>query len=222
MKKVIRNMTQAEYAYEIISKQILEGKIKPGEPLNEIELSKLTNTSRTPVREAIGRLAYEKLVKVIPHRGAFVTKFNLEDIREIYQLREAVEGMAARLACNHIEIEKLEEIEQKCELLLNTSNIINHNTEHFEINNELHSYILEKSGNTIFPSIVKQFQTVLQMEMEITAKLNSSIAESCDEHRKIIKALKERDPDTAEQEMRKHIAEVYDWIVQALKKGIYI
>ena len=215
-------MTQAEYAYEIISKLILEGKIKPGEPLNEIELCKITSTSRTPIREAIGRLAYEKLVKVIPRRGAFVTKFTLEDIRQIYQLREAIEGMAARLACTHVEIKKLEDLEQKCTTLLNCPDVESCLKEHKEINRELHSYILNKSGNKMFADIVNQFQTILQMEMGITAKLNTSVANSCVEHNRIIEALKDRNPEKAEYEMRKHISEVYEWIVQAFKKGYYI
>lgn len=216
-----KNMTQSELAYNTIAELILKGKLSPGQPMNEGDLCQLTGTSRTPVREAINRLAQEKIVKIIPRKGAFVTKLDYEDIREIFQLREAIEGMAARLACSKVDIKKLEEIENKCRLLL-TEPDPERMIDHIKLNDELHTYILDSCGNRRFKEMIEQFTTVLHIEMNITVHLKNIIEHSCEEHTKIIEALKNGDEDAAEREMRLHVSEVYERLVDALTKGFYL
>lgn len=216
-----KTLTQSELAYNTIAQLILKGKLSPGQPMNEVDLCRLTGTSRTPVREAINRLSQEKIVKIIPRKGAFVTKLDYEDIREIFQLREAIEGMAARLACGKVDIEKLNDIESRCHTLL-TEPEPERMVDHIRLNDELHSYILDSCGNKRFKEMIDQFTTVLHIEMNITVHLKDIVEHSCEEHTKIIEALKNRDEDTAEKEMRLHVSEVYERLVDALTKGYYL
>ncbi|WP_290683575.1 GntR family transcriptional regulator [Aminivibrio sp.] len=93
-----------------IREEILEKRFLPGAPLSEIPLGKKLGTSRTPVREALRMLSKEGLVRLIPGRGAFVTEISVEDIKEIYEIRRALETIAFQSAAKRIPDETLDEI----------------------------------------------------------------------------------------------------------------
>src|SRR3972149_3791966 len=84
--------------YELLKQMILDQKVPPGDPLPEEELARTFHVSRTPVHEALVRLEKDRLVVLQPWRGAFVRGMTMDDVQELYQIREALEGMAARLA----------------------------------------------------------------------------------------------------------------------------
>src|SRR5689334_16840640 len=87
-----------ELAYAQLKADILDGTLRPGDPLGEVDLATRIGVSRTPVREALQRLAMEGLVTWVPGRGAFVSGLSVPDIVELFQLREALESHSARLA----------------------------------------------------------------------------------------------------------------------------
>ena len=95
----IRIASYTEQAREAIQRMIFDGTYEPGARLKEAELSRMMGISRAPVREAVLVLAGEGLVRVEPQRGAFVATFDPDKIRELYEVREALEATAARLAC---------------------------------------------------------------------------------------------------------------------------
>jgi DNA-binding GntR family transcriptional regulator len=88
----------AEQAYRALLEEIVSLHLTPGEVLVEEALCELTSLGRTPVREALQRLAQQRLVVVIPRRGVMVSEINITDIREIFQVRAPLEGVAASLA----------------------------------------------------------------------------------------------------------------------------
>lgn len=88
----------AEQAYRALLEEIVSLRLAPGEVLVEEALCQLTSLGRTPVREALQRLAQQRLVVVIPRRGVMVSEINISDIREIFQVRGPLEGVAAALA----------------------------------------------------------------------------------------------------------------------------
>src|SRR3954466_15561268 len=88
--------------YDRLKRLILEGALAPGEALVERTLAERLKVSRTPVREAIFRLEREGLIEAVDGKGAFVASFTIEDLIEVYQIREGLEPLAARLACPHI------------------------------------------------------------------------------------------------------------------------
>lgn len=97
-------------AYEVIKRKIVNGEITPGTKLQEDRLAEELGISRTPIREALSRLAQEGLVEIIPRRGTYVVEFSLFDIVHLLEIREALEGMAARLAATNIARETLAEM----------------------------------------------------------------------------------------------------------------
>src|ERR1700752_4278130 len=99
--------------YQRLKSMILDGKIGMGEPLFERPLAAQLGVSRTPIRETIFMLEREGLVRVIEGKGAFVASFSVEDIIEIYNVREGLEPVAARLACPHIPTRELDHFEKE-------------------------------------------------------------------------------------------------------------
>jgi GntR family transcriptional regulator, rspAB operon transcriptional repressor len=91
-------MREGDRVYAVLRDEILEWKLSPGTVLGEVELSKKLGVSRTPVREALRHLEREKLVQIRPGRGAVVSEISMHNIAQIFQMREALETYAARLA----------------------------------------------------------------------------------------------------------------------------
>ena len=92
----------ADAVYEALRRAIVEHEFDAGEPLTEHDLCRRFGTSRTPVREALAKLERDRLVQVVPKKGAFVRTVSADEIRELYQLREALEGLAVRLAAPRV------------------------------------------------------------------------------------------------------------------------
>lgn len=96
-----KSPTLVDKVYDKIKEEILANRLHPGEPLLEEELATSLGASRTPIRDAVRRLNHEGLVRIVPNKGAFVRVLTPKDIREIYEVREALESYAAgRAAVN--------------------------------------------------------------------------------------------------------------------------
>jgi len=107
-------------AYDAIRAKILSGEFPPGSTLSEAELASLLGISRTPVREALQRLQEDGLATILPRRGALVRILTLPEVREILLVREALEGLAARLAATHISRAMLEGLRAQWQDVLDT------------------------------------------------------------------------------------------------------
>src|SRR2546422_11214684 len=106
------NLTPWQRVYEHLREEILSEPLEPGAELLEVPLSEELGVSRGPIREALGRLASEGLVTVRPRRGAVVRSLSKEEFLELYQVREALEMMAVRLAVPRLRKEDFEELQR--------------------------------------------------------------------------------------------------------------
>lgn len=97
-----------EIVFETIRTAIVQGNLKPGERLMEVQLAQELGVSRTPVRESIRKLELEGLVKMIPRKGAYVTPLSIKDLKEMMQIREALESLVAKLAAENATEEEVE------------------------------------------------------------------------------------------------------------------
>lgn len=105
--------TKVELAYEFLRERILSGELAPGQKLTLSSLAQLMGTSHMPVREAVLRLKQEDLVELTPHTGMRVTPLRPVDVMELFQVRAALEGLAARLACTNITEEVITDLKRK-------------------------------------------------------------------------------------------------------------
>jgi DNA-binding GntR family transcriptional regulator len=207
-----------EFAYRKIGEWLIEDKLLPGEALLESDLAARLQISRTPIREALSQLAQEGLVEIIPRRGAFVARITLEDIRELFEIREALEGIAARLAATKAEQPKLEEIEG----LFRSAEKQNNQKKRLELfeeaGNRMHEYIIRASDNRRIGRIIDTNRTLLRKEQHISASIPGEIENSIKEHKAILKALKGRDAHLAEELMRKHIISTLNGLLVYYRK----
>lgn len=180
---------------------IADGTFAGGDSLVEEELAARYRGSRTPVREALRRLAHEGLVTIADRRGATVVDYSLRDIVEIYTIREALEGMAARLAADLMEDAAVESLEEMFEGLAAAQR----QGRLPEAGDRIHDVILQASGNRRL-GLLMDVNKVHQARLHRTAtRLPGRVEQSFLEHQRILAALKSRDPDAAEHVIREHI-----------------
>lgn len=171
--------------------------------MKEIEVSRDLGISRAPIREAIQNLANEGLVELVPHRGAIVAIFGAEEVRELYEVREALEIMATRLAAERASDRQLTELQG----MLETTGIRLEGDVNASYPRDLdfHNRIFELAGNTKLEDMANGITAQLRLARFRSGARPGRAGDSYREHIAVFEALKEKDPNKAEKAMRKHI-----------------
>lgn len=192
-----------ERVYQLLKREILESRITPGTKLKELELASRLGVSRTPVREAIQMLGQDGLVEVVPRYGVFVKDLRVADLKGIFEIREVLEGLAARLATqseNRKLAQKLsklyEGIEKKDFANLERMS---------QLNRKFHDILISASGNEKLVSILNNLHDALFLAQIRTLPSEERARISYNEHLAIIKAVEENKPETAEALLHGHI-----------------
>lgn len=200
--------TKSETLTESLVEAIVNGEIAPGSKISEPELAKRYQVSRGPLREAIMRLEGLSLIERIPHVGARVITFSPAKLIELYAVREALEGMAARLAARHITDEEITGLET---LLSTHSNHIEEveGSSYFHQHGDFdfHYRIIKASRNSKLISLLcNELYHLLRMYRYQSPRSQSRPKEALNEHKFILQAIKNRDEELAEMLMRRHIS----------------
>ncbi|MDD2553301.1 MAG: GntR family transcriptional regulator, partial [Desulfotomaculaceae bacterium] len=132
-----------ELVFDSLRKAIIIGKLKPGERLMEIQLAEEMGVSRTPVREAIRKLELEGFVVMVPRKGAYVAGVSVKDIADVFEVRSALEGLAASLASERITEEEMEDLEKVFHLITGEEDLLTV----VKKDNEFHELIYKASRN---------------------------------------------------------------------------
>jgi len=222
MKKSNRKLPEVpnlrERVYQALKEMIIFKEIPPGEKLDEDSLANQLGVSRTPIRESLYRLENEGIVKIIPRRGAFIVKHSKESINEILSVREVLEGLSAREAANHITDATLEVLESLSEKF-SESNVRLLSKEYLQVDVKFHKTIIEASKNEWLISLMNILNDHIQMLRLRTVTFQGRPEQSLSEHRRILEALKARDPLLAESLMREHINNVRESYLKNIEKG---
>lgn len=192
---------------DLLRSRIIANELPFGAKLTEDSLAKELGISRTPIREAFNRLAQEGLVTVSPGRGAFVATLSVDDMVQLLEIREGLEGMAARLATNRISKASLEKLRRRMEVEIRKS-VGNESTEYSNVDREFHESVISACGNRHLCQLMKSLRDRLQMLRYRSVILPGRARKSFQEHLEIIDALSARDPDLAENRVRTHIRNV--------------
>lgn len=198
-------------AYRQVRASILGGERAPGEVLFETHLADELGMSRTPVREALQLLAREGFVEIIPNRGYLVPRLSISDVRELFELRESLEGLATRCAAirvNGAEIAELEQLFQRYQRAEDWEAWV-------RIGTEFHNRILSIAGNSRLTAILGSLNaqiglTRLTQLRDVRGRRDESVLE----HRAILKAIQQRNPDAAERRARAHVRRSSDATLQ--------
>ena len=205
--------------FQKIREDILSGKYQEHDELREAALGKELGVSRTPVREALRQLELEGLVTIIPNRGAYVTGISPKDIWDIYSLRSLLEGMCARWAVEHITEEQLDELEEI--ILLSEFQLKKGSGFSAEqitsLDGRFHAVLYEASGSRILSHVLTDFHNYVQSARKSSVISEDRARKSIREHKQILRAIRDRDAEMAEQLANEHILHV----MQNLKKQGY-
>jgi DNA-binding GntR family transcriptional regulator len=211
-----RNATPArERTYEFLKERLLSGQFKPGERLTEEHLATELGVSRTPVREALHKLEREGLVKPLETRGFCVPSDSIEEMEELFEIRSILEGYALRCVCISITDENLAYLQSFIDKAAEAFNqkeidkIFHINT---KFHDTLHSLVSHKPRLHNLMADMRKY--VLRYRKNTLYHL-AGTERAIEGHRKIMLALKLKDPDLCERIMREHIRESKEDAVQA-------
>ncbi|MBP1712019.1 MAG: transcriptional regulator, GntR family [Deltaproteobacteria bacterium] len=203
-------------AYQELKGIILERQIPPGGKLNEGDLAKALGISRTPIREAINRLEKEGLVKIIPQRGAYVVQFTEKDIYELFLIRENLEGLAAYLAAKKMSEKDLTKLESAVEGFsepFSEKEIKRYAREDFKF----HQAIVQFSEAQRLIGLISTLHDYIRIFRLTTVGVSGRMKTSLEEHRELLRAFRERNPEEAELRMREHIRHVRDGVMENIE-----
>lgn len=205
----ILNPNLREQVYDIIKNMIVHREIAPGEKINEEQIAKQTGVSRTPIREALCRLDNEKIIEMIPRKGAFVIRQSEETVREVLEIREVLEGLVTRLATIHMDkkttLGKLEKCLEKISGVPDEDRFL---MKYTQADVQFHSILLKACQNRMLQDMMATINTHLQIIRLRTVVLPGRAKKTVQEHCEIFEFIQKRDGSKAEMMMRKHIESV--------------
>lgn len=198
------NYSLSSRVFHTIREDILSGKYSTDEELKEKAIGDELGVSRTPVREALRQLELEGLVTIIPNKGAYVVGISQKDIKDIYEIRGRLEGLCAKWAAEHISKEQLDELEEN--IFLSDFHTKKGNAEQVvELDNKFHEILYTASDSKELRHVLSDFHHYVQRVRKITLSESERAAESNEEHKKIVEALKQHDAEMAEKLATEHI-----------------
>lgn len=196
----------ADRTYEALKAAILANQLPSGTALSVPELARQLQVSRSPVREAVQRLIYDGLANHAPYRGAEVARVDLEDLRELYTVRELLEGLAARLATEKLDAEGLQRlqgiVDQHEQVLSSDAD----NATHIELDIRFHDAILALAANRHLSATLAPIAGRAHFALHSLWRSPNAAHLALDEHRAIVDAMITGDPALAEQAAQQHIA----------------
>ena len=206
-----------DLVYLELKHKILTGEIVSQTRLMEIDLSEKMNVSRTPIREAIKRLADDGLVKVEPRRGAYVANISIKDMLDVFEVREDMEGFAAKLAAERITDEEKTELSRIAAAY--DEALSNGNKETIiELDEEFHNFIVACSGNETLSELVKYVQE-LSLRFRYLYYNDFSLYEStAEQHNRIMEAINNGRSEEARYEADAHVKALKEFVFELGKK----
>ncbi len=202
-----RDNSKQELAYEKIKEAIIRNELLPDTLLVERNLCSALGFSRTPVREALRRLAGEGLVESIPDKGMFVTRIRFEDLIEIYEMKEILEGMAVRLFTQRKTDESVRLLEENLDIQEKAIQEMKYELV-IEKDLEFHQLYTNGSKNSRLISFTNTIRNQYSRAAYYTVHDIDRIKLSLTQHRKVLDAIREGDANLAETLVKEHILSV--------------
>jgi len=217
----VKEPTKSNSLLEVLVERIVTGVFPAGSKISEPELARQFAVSRGPLREAMMRVEALGLVERIPHVGARVVDLSPQKLAEIYAVREALEGMAARQACEKMtdeEIAGLESLLQTHQAHIEQVDGASYFHQHGDF--DFHYRIIKASRNSKLISLLcDELYHLLRMYRYQSPRSHSRPERALNEHTQILAAIKDRDGELAEMLMRRHIMRSRTLIESQLKQG---
>jgi len=218
-KKPGRAADSVEKVYEAVKELAVDYRFKPGERVNEVELATRLGVSRTPVREALNRLARDGFMSFVPNRGFYARDITPEGVQELYELRAAIERAAFRLACQR---GTDAEIAETIAIWQNNSNLgpTTNWAMVAEADEAFHIAIVKLAKNERMLVALDSVNSLIRFFRRIDLESNRRRGGTYDEHAAIIDCLRRRDGDAGGELIERHITLSSAHAVEVTKEGL--
>ncbi len=193
-----------DVVFNTLRKAILTGELKPGERLMEIHLANRLGVSRTPIREAIRKLELEGLVIMIPRRGAEVAQITEKGLKDVLEVRRALDALCAELACDRIGEEEKEKLKSACDEFEKATKTKDA-TVIAQADVALHDIIVQATGNQRLIQLINNLSEQMYRYRFEYIKEESRHDNLVEEHRMIYESIAARDKEKAAAAARLHI-----------------
>ncbi len=205
-----------DVVFNTLRQAILRGELKPGERLMEIQLANKLGVSRTPIREAIRKLELEGLVLMIPRRGAEVAEITEKSLRDVLEVRGALEELAVKLACQKITDEQIQELrvaEKEFEQALSSGDV----TVYAEADVRFHDVIYRATDNQRLIQLLFNLREQMYRYRVEYLKREESHGTLLVEHKKIIETITNRDMEAAVDAVCQHIDNQVSAVIDTIR-----
>ncbi len=208
-----------------IQTRIVTGEIPPGARLRQEQLAAEYELSRTPIREALRKLQAEGTVELVPNQGAVVRGPTVRDVREGYEVRAELEGMAAALAAEWITDEHLRELREAEELFrraIEDGTVDGHEGEWVRANDQFHEAVQAAAGNERLRRTISDLHRAFPRRLTWGALQADSrlMAENVEQHGAVLAAIEARDPEAARSAMRSHVLRAGELIARWVEQRV--
>lgn len=203
MTKQSQTVPLSQQAYEKIKRMIVTLELAPGSVIDEAELQEMLRLGRTPIREALKRLALESLVSIVPRRGIFVTNIGVNDLQRLLEVRLELETLATRLAAQRGTSEHW----KKMQALVNKQQDLDDQNDNYliHIDEAFHEIIYEAADNRFLHEAITVLLTLNERLWYYFLPDIGGFERTNHDHRMILKSLQDGDGATAAEHMKQHI-----------------
>lgn len=213
--KRTRLLDEAAWA---LREAILKGEFPPGTRLRQVQLATELGISRTPLREALMKLEQEGLIELLPRGGLRVALLNLDEAVELYDVREVLDGLAARLAAQRITEQGLRDLKRH---LSQMKDCLARQDAHtwFVAHVAFHDEIFRASGNGRLRALLSVVRLSIQRFHPVLLTTPNRLADAYREHHEIFEAIRVHDPEASERLARAHIANAKEIVLKVISRG---
>ncbi len=199
--------------YHELREEILKGTYAPGTALTELGLAEALGVSRTPVREALRQLELCELVKITPNKGAVVLGITTDDIRDIYEIRSLIEGIAAERAAKEA---SEDQIRQLCEIIDLTEFYYEKGylDQLQSMDGRFHTYLYGMSNGRMLRHILNDLHSYVGRFRGMSIKRKGRVEQMLKEHRAVMDAIRNHDGASARARMTEHVINSMNNIIQ--------
>jgi DNA-binding GntR family transcriptional regulator len=197
----LTHLTIQQAVADAVRTRVISGQLPAGTRIDQDALAAEFSVSRMPVREALRQLGAEGFVTIVPHRGAIVTALSPAEVEEIYEIRAALEGVAARHASQALTAGDLDRLRKVLAAMRNEKEI----DTWVALNAEFHNAINQASMRPRLLELIQRFREQSQPYIRLYVQRLHKSAQARKEHRAILEALADRDADRAESAVRAHL-----------------
>ncbi len=208
-----------DVVFNTLREAILKGELKPGERLMELQLASKLGVSRTPIREAIRMLEQEGLAVTIPRKGAEVAKMTEKDMEDVLQVRDALDELAASIACEQITAEELEELKRtmrEFEESTKTGDV----KRIAEVDVKFHDIIYKATRNPKLENILNNLREQMYRYRVEYLKDERSFPTLIKEHSEIVEGLAKKDKEKVIAAMHKHVENQANAVKEVIREQI--